>query len=265
MEKANFKYYLKERMTNKGFVAINGVYIIFCLVSSILCCIDFQPRNFLMSLFFVLFVPVVLIAEYAVKIRLGELFIASAYALAAGSILGSCFNVYTTVPFFDTVLHGISGVLFAALGFAIAEKFFGKVNDDRNFFGSLLLGFCFSLAIAVLWEIFEYGCTAAFGFDMMEDSIVTHINSYLLSGNHTETVELDGIVKTVIYYGEGKTYTIDGYLDIGLIDTLTDMIICTVGAAIFAIISTLSYKKCPKINQMLIPQITEKSACAEQK
>lgn len=257
MEKIKFGDYLRERLTHRAFVCINAVYLLFCLVSSVFWCVDFQARNLLMSLAFALFVPLIFVAEYTVNIRLGDLFVASVLALAAGSILGSCFNVYTTVPFFDTVLHGMSGIIFAALGFALAEKFFGKADGKRKFYGCLTFAFCFSLAIAVLWEIFEYGCTAAFGFDMMEDTIVTRINSYLLSGNHTETVELDGIIKTVIYYGEGKTYTIDGYLDIGLIDTLTDMIICTVGTSVFAVLSAVSRIKCPKINELLIPQSTE--------
>lgn len=255
MEKTISNKYFKERIKDKKFVTILAVYILFCLISAVYWCIDFQIRNLLMSIIFIGFAPLFFIAERLIKFRCGELFTIGVLGIAAGAILGTCFNLYTAIPFFDTILHGLSGILFGCLGFTLTEKFFGKANDTQKFFGCLVFAVCFSLAIAVVWEIFEYSCTQLFGMDMMEDSYVTNINSYLLAGSHTETVEIDGIVKTIIYYENGQSYTINGYLDLGLIDTLTDMIVCTVGAIIFMFISLISFLKFPKVNEMLIPQI----------
>lgn len=251
----NIKNYIKERVKSKLFLAIIAIYILFCLFSAIYWVIDIQVRNLCMSVAYMAFVPMLLLAEYIIKFRSGALFTAGVLFIAAGGLLGSCFNFYTIIPFFDTVLHGMSGVLFACLGFTIAEKLFGKAEGAKSFFGYALFALCFSLAIAVVWEIFEYACTVFLGFDMMEDSPVTNINSYFLAGNHTETVTLDGISQTVIHYGDGKIFVMNGYLDLGLIDTLTDMIICTVGAVIFMLTSIVSHKYCPKINKSLIPQI----------
>ncbi|MBE6634848.1 MAG: hypothetical protein E7617_01420 [Ruminococcaceae bacterium] len=259
MQKMNFRSYFYDRIKNKAFTAVITVYLMLCLSSAMYWIIDFQTRNLLMSLAFVLFIPLMLIVEYTINIRFGELFEAAILFLAFGSILGSCFNLYTTLPFLDTLLHGISGIIFGCFGFALAEIFFGKALSPRRFWGSLIFAICFSLAIAVLWEIFEYTCTSFFGLDMMEDAYVSDIRSYLLAGSHTEVVELDGIIKTIIHYGNGQTYIIDGYLDLGLIDTMTDMIICTVGAAAFAGIALLGYFKYPKINKILIPQIIDKT------
>lgn len=254
MKNYGFKNYFKERLKNKVFVIIICIYILICLSSAIYFCVNWQARNFFMSLGFTLFAPLIFIVEYLIDIRCGELFTAAVLFMAFGSILGSCYNVYTTIPFFDTFLHGLSGVLFGCLGFGLAERFFGKAEDKKSFFGCLFFAVCFSLAIAVIWEIFEYACNVMFGFDMEEDSFVYKISSYLLAGSHTETVEIDGITKTVIYYGDGLEYVIDGYLDLGLIDTLTDMIICLVGTLAFGIIAIISYFKFPKINAVLIPQ-----------
>lgn len=257
MVKTTFKEYFKERTTHKGFVGVLLTYLLVCLFSAVYWIVDFDVRNLCMSIAFMAFAPLVLIAEHLLRIRCGELFAAAVLLLAFGAVLGTCFDFYTLIPCFDMILHAMAGVLFSAFGFTLAEVFFSKNTGARHFFGCLAFAICFSLAIAVLWEIFEYGCSFL-GFDMQEDSIITRIDSYLLAGGHAETVTLDGIVKTVIYYGNGQTYTIDGYLDIGLLDTLHDMVICTIGAIVFAVVAIIGYKKCPKLNEMLIPQVVQK-------
>ena len=89
------------------------------------------------------------------------------------------------------------------------------------------------------------------------DSIVKGINSYYLAGSHNEAVILEDITRTIIEYGNGKTYVIEGYLDVGLIDTMHDCLICAVGSIVFALVVILGYFKIPKLNKILIPQIKE--------
>ncbi len=253
--KASFLIFLKQRLKSTAFAAVIFTYLAFCITTLTVQIFNFSEKGIGMCCAYMTFVPLILIAEYLLNIRCGALFTAALLFIPAGSIMGNLFNVYTTVPFFDTVLHGTSGVIFAGLGFTVAEKFFGNGRKDlKGFFGCLVFAISFSLAIAVLWEIFEYTATAIFGLDLMADSYISGIASYLLSGTHSEAVELNGITQTIIYYGEGSTYVINGYLDIGLIDTLTDMIICTVGAVFFCILSFVGYIKFPKINDTLIPK-----------
>jgi len=249
--KESFSEYFKARIRNKPFMAVIVAYIAFCFFVTVYWLIKRSARNAVMGLLYTAFSALVFIVEYYFQIRCGALFLGSTLFIAVGSILGSCFNVYTRLPWFDTLLHGASGVLFAALGCTFAERLFGNTS---SFFGRVLFGVCFSLAIAALWEIFEYTCTRFLGFDMLEDTIVHRIESYLLSGNHNQTVVLENIYETVIYYGDGQSYTIGGYLDIGVIDTLTDMTVCTVGALIFGTVATANRKLCPKLNDALIPK-----------
>lgn len=258
MEKIKFKEYLKERVKHKFFVSALAVYVLFCIASAIYFCATSQWQSALLSVGYIAIALLFFILEYLIGFRCGELFTVLILLLAVGGLTGACYNLYTIIPFFDSILHGMSGLLFGCVGFTIANKFFGDENDNRSFFGKVLFAFCFSLAIAVVWEIFEYTCSSLFGFDMMEDTYVDSINSYLLAGSHSETVNIEGIVKTVIYYGDGQTYVIDGYLDLGLIDTITDMIICTIGATIFIITAIISYFKYPKINETLIPKVINK-------
>lgn len=254
MERTSFKQYFTDRIRQKAFVVILAVYAAFLLFSGVYFFILLQVRNAVMSLAFLALIPIIFLVEYGLRLHCGNIFIAAVLMLASGSILGTCYDLYTAFDLFDILLHGLAGVLFACLGFTLAEKFFGKASDTRRFFGCLVFAFSFSLAIAVVWEIFEYSCTVFLGFDMMEDTIVRTIQSYLLAGSHSEVVTLDGITKTIVYYGDGKMFMMDGYLDLGLIDTLGDMIVCTLGALVFGGVATWSYFKAPAINRAMIPK-----------
>lgn len=253
----SFNGYLKKRIKDIPFMLILLLFATLCIISGIIWIINGNARNIIMCFCFVLIVPAFFIVEYYIKIKAGAIFAFSLCFLAFGAILGSCFNLYTIVPFFDTILHGLSGMIFACLGFSLSRKFFGEENTRKTFFGHLLFAVFFSLAIAVVWELIEYFLTILFGFDMMEDGIVNNIRSYYLSGSHNQVAELNNIEKTVIYYGKGDLVEINGYLDIGLIDTILDMFVCFVGAILFFIITILSKYFCPKINKSLIPNPLE--------
>lgn len=247
---------LKNRLINdKSLLLILLIYSLFCLTSGIYFIVVSHIRNMLMSFLFLLFVPLLFIVEKLFKLKIVPLFALLIYFIAAGSILGTCFEFYTIFPYFDIILHGISGFIFGCLGFSLMELLVGKANNAKRFLACLLFGVAFSLAIAVLWEIFEY-CATLIGIDMMEDTIINSFDSYLLAGNHSEVVTIDGITKTIIYYKNGQTLEINGYLDIGLLDTLHDMIICVIGSIVFTFIVSISYKKYPKINEALIPNLS---------
>jgi hypothetical protein len=70
--------------------------------------------------------------------------------------------------------------------------------------------------------------------DMLEDTVVYNIRSYVLSGNHNIPESILNIEKTLIYYDGGKIYELEGYLDLGGIDSLTDMAVCLLGTVVFA-------------------------------
>ena len=66
---------------------------------------------------------------------------------------------------------------------------------------------------------------------------------------------MDDITGTVIYTESGTTYTIqDGYLDIGILDTMKDLLVNLAGAIVFSIIgySTLKYSKSSKVADSLM-------------
>lgn len=163
----------------------------------------------------------------------------------AAEILGEINNFYGRIPNWDTMLHTLNGFLAAAVGFALIEL----LNENSTHFNLsaiylTLVGFCFSMTIGVVWEFFEYGMDKILNFDMQKDRIVTKISSVAINENGENVpVIIDNIDKSIIYYideeGEQNQLSINGYLDIGLNDTMKDLLVNFVGATIYSIFAFL--------------------------
>lgn len=82
------------------------------------------------------------------------------------SVIGSCFGGYG-LPFFDKVLHFSSGFLAASAGAVIYMRLAGEPRKQSKNMHVLFLLFVFfsNLAVAVLWEFFEYFMLVAFQND----------------------------------------------------------------------------------------------------
>ncbi len=100
-----------------------------------------------------------------------------------------------------------------------------------------LVAFCVSMTIGVLWEFFECGMDIFFGKDMQKDFFVTTINSCELDPAKNQTlITIKDIVSTQITTASGEVFTInDGYLDIGILDTMKDLFVNFIGAVVFCI------------------------------
>ena len=259
MEKQSLFHYIKKRIKEEKIITIIlAIYAIFTLTSSIYSfCIN-EVRNGLLSLLFFSFTFLFYLVEYLFKIKLVPMFVIMIGFIASGALLGTCYNFYHLIPSLDTILHGVAGIVFACLGYTLMQLFIGKPTSKKTFFACLFFGVTFSLTIALVWEVFEYTITCTLGFDMMEDSIVTDFNSYYLSGDHSRNFWVNDITSTYIFYGDNEFVNINGYLDLGLVDTLHDMIICLIGSLIFMVLTILSWFKFPKINKLLLPTINEK-------
>ncbi len=161
----------------------------------------------------------------------------------SAEILGEIQNFYGTFKYWDTILHTINGFLCAAIGFSLIDI----LNNSNRFHINLspvfvaLVAFCFSMTIGVLWEFFEFGADQLFQYDMQKDRVIQTISTVELEPEgKNKPVVVDNINKTIIYSqkdGEMIETTIDGgYLDIGIIDTMKDLIVNFIGAVIFSII-----------------------------
>ena len=181
------------------------------------------------------FVPSIL--EETLKIRIPALFEGIIYCfIFAAEILGELAHFYTQIPIWDTMLHTLNGFLFAAVGFSTVELL-NRTNKNVNLSPLYLtmVAFCFSMTIGVLWEFFECGADLFLGQDMQKDFIVDHFQSVTLDPNHSqEVIHVTDITGTVIQTASGETFHIDGgYLDIGILDTMKDLLVNFIGAVVF--------------------------------
>ena len=156
----------------------------------------------------------------------------------AAEILGEIRSFYTTFYGWDTILHTINGFLCAAIGFALVDL----LNRNERFSLTLsptymaVVAFCFSMTIGVLWEFFECGMDQLFFLDMQKDAVVNTISTVMLdpTGGNTPVMIRD-ITDVVVVTSSGEEISLGlgGYLDIGLLDTMKDLLVNFVGAVIF--------------------------------
>ena len=181
------------------------------------------------------FVPTLL--EETLKIKIPALLEGIIYCfIFAAEILGELGHFYTQFPIWDTMLHTLNGFLFAAVGFSTVELLNRtSKNIKLSPLYLTMVAFCFSMTIGVLWEFFECGADLFLGQDMQKDFIVDHFQSVKLDPtNSQQVIHVDDITGTVIQTASGKTFTIDGgYLDIGILDTMKDLLVNFIGAVVF--------------------------------
>lgn len=153
----------------------------------------------------------------------------------AAEILGEISDYYVKFALWDTMLHVTTGFLAAAVGLSLIDI----LNRSTRIGLSLsplfvaLVSFCFSMTIGVLWEFFEFGADILLLTDMQKDTVVTNISSVLLNPEPiNKSIIIKDITETVV---NGQSLGINGYLDIGLYDTMKDLFVNFVGAVTFSL------------------------------
>lgn len=86
-----------------------------------------------------------------------EIYIINLVFVYFASLIGSCFNGYS-LPFFDKALHFFSGIFASLLAIIIfcrikREK---KISNSQDYKIFIVFVGSINLAVAMLWELFEY-------------------------------------------------------------------------------------------------------------
>ncbi len=144
-------------------------------------------------------------------------------------VLGEVLMFYEKYAFWDLTLHFLSGLLFCAFGLSFTQT--GRGRGGVSVFHRVFYAFCFSLAAAVIWEFFEFGCDRLFLTDMQKDTLLHSLSSGYphaggMLGRYTGIEEMTFT---------GLAAPLAGYLDIGLYDTVEDMFMGTLGALAFSV------------------------------
>lgn len=153
----------------------------------------------------------------------------------ASEILGEVNAFFIKIPFWDSILHTMTGFFAAAVGFSLVTV----LNNNRNLQFSLspffmaLVAFTFSMTIGVLWEFYEFASDWFLHTDMQKDTIIHAIYSVKIDPTlSNKVVGITGITDTAV---NGQSLGFNGYLDIGLLDTMGDLFVNFVGAFIFSV------------------------------
>lgn len=190
----------------------------------------------------------------------------------AAEILGEINSFYMRVPHWDTMLHTINGFLCAAIGFCLVDM----MNREERFSFKLsplylaIVSFCFSMTVGVIWEFFEFGADQLMGLDMQKDAVIHAIDSVMLDPTRTNTViRIRDIVETIVVHSDGtqEALNIGGYLDVGIIDTMKDLLVNFVGALVFSFIGFfyVKHKGKGKVANRFIPQVDYSQESEEKK
>lgn len=180
----------------------------------------------------------------------------------AAEILGELKCYFITFSHWDSMLHTTTGFLCAATGFALIDILNrnSRIKFQLSPIYVALTAFCFSMTVGVLWEFFEFGMDRLFLMDMQKDTVVQSITSVMLDPTNSNIpVTIDGITSVAV---NGQDLGFDGYLDIGLYDTMKDLFVNFVGAVVFSTIGYFYIKRRGqgKLAKAFIPTITEKES-----
>ena len=184
----------------------------------------------------------------------------------AAEILGELECYFITYPHWDSMLHTTTGFLCAATGFALIDILNrnSRIKFELSPIYVALAAFCFSMTVGVLWEFFEFGMDRLFHMDMQKDTVVQSITSVMLDPTNSNIpVTIDDIHSVAV---NGQDLGFDGYLDIGLYDTMADLFVNFIGAVVFSTIGYFYIKHRGKgrLARAFIPTITEsENAAAE--
>lgn len=179
----------------------------------------------------------------------------------SAEILGEINAFYVKIPVWDTILHTTNGFLMAAIGFALIDIFnrSEKFSIKMSPYFVAFFAFCFSMTVGVVWEFFEFGMDWFFKLDMQKDWILPTISSVKLNpAGTTEPVRV--AIESVVINGE--EWNLGGYLDVGIVDTMKDLIVNFIGAVVFSIIGIVYLKHRGeegkgKLADSLIPKVKE--------
>jgi drug/metabolite transporter (DMT)-like permease len=143
--------------------------------------------------------------------QLLELFIV--LFIFAGVYLSARYDMYNRFFWWDDLLHTLSGIVIGFIGFLIVYKLNHKYSMDINPLLIALFAFSFSVTIAVLWEVFEFFMDVSFGTAMQKWNLP----------------EMSSLI--------GRPYQ-----GSGLRDTMSDLILASLGALVTSVGSYFLYK-----------------------
>lgn len=153
----------------------------------------------------------------------------------SAEILGEIGEYYISISWWDNLLHLVSGFALGGVGIFLIDKLNNSPMHHLSLspFFVVLVSICFSVTVLTFWEVFEYTSDVLVHTDMQKDTVVSSITSAIFNSNGKKNlVTYD--VNSLIISGKGFKLLYGGYVDIGLHDTMFDLIIGIIGASCYS-------------------------------
>lgn len=165
---------------------------------------DYSQTFLVVLTFFMTFYPSILEKKFGVYLP-SRLEITITLFIFAAQVLGEMNNFYDKIPWWDTMLHATSGVVLGIVGFLFVYLLNekGDANVNLSPIFVVIVAFCIALTLGVFWEIYEFSADRLLGFNMQK---------YRLPGQD------------------------------GLLDTMCDLIVDSVGALVACIFGWIYMK-----------------------
>ena len=232
---------LKARISlnKKQFIAYSILRIL-VLLTAVRCAFTHNYESLAICVLTLVLFVLPSLFEQLLKIEIPPVFQIIIYLfIFAAEILGEVNKYYTAIPGWDTMLHTINGFLCAAIGFSLFNILNrGSKSMQLSPFYLSLVAFCFSMTVGVVWEFIEFTADQMFFLDMQKDFVISSFSSVTLDESNTQIpVRISEITRTIIETKNGDPVVIEGgYLDIGIIDTMKDLMVNFIGAIVFSVI-----------------------------
>ena len=149
-------------------------------------------------------------------------------------VLGEAFCLYYKIPWWDTFLHYISGLLFALIGSYLLAAIYKKDNISHKRITLIVGGILISFSIGLMWEIYEFTFDSLFGTNMQK--VIPEVDG-LFNGGDSSLI-LNGSNDLIADFFK----TPAGYR-YALMDTMEDIVCCFTGGLTYLVISLVLTRK----------------------
>ena len=257
------KKQLQQRVTEqrrrvRRRLTIRGVLSLLVVLTFIRCAFMQRYENMFVCVLSLVLLAMPTLIEKQLAIDIPPMMEAIIYCfIYAAEILGEINSFYTIIPGWDTMLHTLNGFLCAAVGFSLVDILNRnkKVRFNLSPLFLAIVAFCFSMTVGVLWEFFECGADLLLHTDMQKDTVLHSISSVALDPTKSNTpVHINDITSVTV---NGAALPVDGYLDIGLYDTMKDLFVNFIGAVVFSVIGFFYVKGRARFAEQFIPTVKE--------
>ena len=174
-------------------------------------------------------IAAVFLAELLFRIRFPLALEVSLMAFAVAALCGgNLYDLYGALPFWDKILHTLSGPLFSIVGLSFALLLLRDMPEGTGkVLAAVLFALLFSLAVGYLWEVFEYAVDS------------------LMPGGYNNQRWQNGVVGQL----PNGNYEVTEPRGSGLIDTMSDLICNLCGTVAFLLPALfLFWRKPSRIN-----------------